>query len=75
MTRAYLSFIYITGSLAVLSCHNGSTGREEEETPEQVQTPVTVTNVSNEPLTEYAELMRLLFFNRTTSSSQILRAI
>jgi len=56
MTRAYLSFIYIIGSLAVLSCHNGSTGREEEETPEQVQTPVTVTNVSNEPLTEYAEL-------------------
>jgi len=56
MTRAYLSFIYIIGSLAVLSCHNGSKGGEEEETPEQVQTPVTVTNVSNEPLTEYAEL-------------------
>jgi len=56
MTRIYLSFIYI-GAFSILSCHHATTGKEEEETaPEQVQTPVTTTSVSNEPLTEYAEL-------------------
>jgi multidrug efflux pump subunit AcrA (membrane-fusion protein) len=41
----------------VFSCHHASTEKEEEEiASEQVQTPVTVTSVSAEPLTEYVEL-------------------
>ena len=57
MTRAYLLFIYILGSFSILSCHHATTEKEEEETaPELVQTPVTITSVSSEPLTEYAEL-------------------
>jgi multidrug efflux pump subunit AcrA (membrane-fusion protein) len=41
----------------MLSCHHTSTEKEEEEkAPEQVQTPVTITSVSTEPLTEYVEL-------------------
>jgi multidrug efflux pump subunit AcrA (membrane-fusion protein) len=56
MTRTYLLLVCIL-SISILSCHHASTGKEEEETAlEQVQTPVTVTSVSNEPLTEYAEL-------------------
>jgi len=56
MTRVYLLLVYILGSFSILSCQHSSTEKAEEETPEQVQTPVTVTSVSNEPLTEYAEL-------------------
>src|SRR6478609_6115438 len=56
MTRIYLTFIYILGIFSILSCH-ASTAKEEEETAtELVQTPVTITSVSSEPLTEYAEL-------------------
>jgi multidrug efflux pump subunit AcrA (membrane-fusion protein) len=41
----------------MLSCHHASSEKEEEEkAPEQVQTPVTITSVSTEPLTEYVEL-------------------
>jgi multidrug efflux pump subunit AcrA (membrane-fusion protein) len=56
MTRTWLSFVYFLGILSIFSCHHATTEKEEEEAPEQVQTPVTVTPVSNEPLTEYAEL-------------------
>jgi multidrug efflux pump subunit AcrA (membrane-fusion protein) len=56
MTRTYLILIYIIGGFSILSCHHATTEKEEDETPELVQTPVTVTSVSNEPLTEYAEL-------------------
>jgi multidrug efflux pump subunit AcrA (membrane-fusion protein) len=56
MARVYISFVYILGIFSVLSCHHATTEKEEEEAPEQVQTPVTVTSVSSEPLTEYAEL-------------------
>jgi len=57
MTRAYLLFIYMLGGLSIFSCHHASTEKEEEETaPELVQTPVTITSVSSEPLTEYTEL-------------------
>ena len=55
MTRAYLLLIYILGSFSILSCHHAST-EEEVTAPELVQTPVTTTSVSSEPLTEYAEL-------------------
>jgi hypothetical protein len=64
MTRAHLLFIYILGSFSILSCHHASTEKEEEETaPELVQTPVTVTSVSSEPLTEYAELNATFCFS------------
>jgi multidrug efflux pump subunit AcrA (membrane-fusion protein) len=56
MTRIYLVCIYVFGSLSILSCHNATTEKEEDTAPELVQTPVTITSVSNEPLTEYAEL-------------------
>jgi len=56
MTRTHLLVFYLLGNFAILSCQHASTEKEEEETPEQVQTPVTVTSVSNEALTEYAEL-------------------
>ena len=56
MARNYLLLIYILGGFSMISCHHATTEKEEEETPEQVQTPVTITSVSNEPLTEYAEL-------------------
>lgn len=56
MARVYISFVYMLGVLSVLSCHHSTTEKEEEEAPGEVQTPVTVTSVSNEPLTEYAEL-------------------
>jgi len=56
MTRTYLLLIYFAGGFSMLSCHHATTEKEEEETPEQIQTPVTVTSVSSEPLTEYAEL-------------------
>jgi multidrug efflux pump subunit AcrA (membrane-fusion protein) len=56
MTRIYLACIYVFGSLSILSCHNATTEKEEETAPELVQTPVTITSVSNDPLTEYAEL-------------------
>src|SRR4030095_6986969 len=57
MTRTHLLLIYMLGGLLILSCHHATTEKEEEDTaPEQVQTPVTITSVSNEPLTEYAEL-------------------
>jgi len=57
MTRAYLLLMYVLGSFSILSCHHATTDNtEEDKAPEEVQTPVTVTTISNEPLTEYAEL-------------------
>jgi multidrug efflux pump subunit AcrA (membrane-fusion protein) len=56
MARVYISVVYLLGILSILSCHHAATEKEEEEAPEQVQTPVTVTSASSEPLTEYAEL-------------------
>lgn len=42
---------------ALVACHHATGEKEDEEVaPEQVQTPVTVTSISTEPLTEYAEL-------------------
>jgi multidrug efflux pump subunit AcrA (membrane-fusion protein) len=56
MRRNFIYFLCFLTGLAVIACHRKTTETEEEITPEQVQTPVTVTSVSNEPLTEYAEL-------------------
>ena len=47
---------FVTGTV-LLACHNKEADKEDEDvSPTQVQTPVTVTSVSNEPLTEYVEL-------------------
>jgi multidrug efflux pump subunit AcrA (membrane-fusion protein) len=57
MRRFLLYFIFFPISASMLSCHHASSEKEEEEkAPEQVQTPVTITSVSTEPLTEYVEL-------------------
>ena len=48
-------FFFFTAGL-LIGCHHASTESEEEVSPEQIQTPVTVTSISNQPLTEYAEL-------------------
>lgn len=53
-------FFYLFGllmSCVFLGCHHSTGEKEDEEVaPEQIQTPVTVTSISNQPLTEYAEL-------------------
>jgi len=56
MRRNFIYFLCFAMVFAPTSCHHKTTESEEEIAPEQVQTPVTVTSVSNEPLTEYAEL-------------------
>jgi hypothetical protein len=42
--------------LLLLSCKSKKEATDEDAPPQQVQTPVTVTTISTEPLTEYAEL-------------------
>jgi len=55
MKRKNLYLLLIVAGLA--ACHNKPANEEEEEvSPGQIQTPVTVTSVSNGPLTEYVEL-------------------
>jgi len=56
MRRNFIYFLCFLTGLAVIACHHKTTETEEEVAPEQAQTPVTVTSVSNEPLMEYAEL-------------------
>jgi multidrug efflux pump subunit AcrA (membrane-fusion protein) len=49
-------FFYTIASGLLIGCHHTSAESEEEVSPEQIQTPVTVTSISNQPLSEYAEL-------------------
>jgi hypothetical protein len=50
----YISFFFLA---AFLACHQKETASEEEEvSQEDIQTPVTVTTVSIEPLNDYIEL-------------------
>jgi hypothetical protein len=42
--------------LLLLSCKSKKEDTDEDAPPQQVQTPVTVTTISSEPLTEYVEL-------------------
>ena len=50
----YISFFSLA---AFLACHQKETASEEEEvSQEEIQTPVTVTTVSIEPLSDYVEL-------------------
>ena len=53
----YMVFFCVIISGVLIGCHHSTTESEEEAvSPEQIQTPVTVTSISNQPLTEYAEL-------------------
>jgi multidrug efflux pump subunit AcrA (membrane-fusion protein) len=57
MRNNFIFFFCLSMGVALTGCHHGSTEKEEEEVaPEQIQTPVTVTSISNQPLTEFAEL-------------------
>lgn len=57
MRRIFLRLIYFLIVTPIFSCHHASTDKEQEEiSPQQVQSPATITSVSTEPLTEYAEL-------------------
>jgi len=52
-------FLYLPGLFIVMitACHHKTTTTEEEDVAaENVQTPVTVTTISNETLNEYIEL-------------------
>jgi multidrug efflux pump subunit AcrA (membrane-fusion protein) len=64
MRNYFLYLLYLLTSTVILACHHKTTETEEEVTSEQVQTPVTVTSVSNEPLTEYAELNATSIFQQ-----------
>ena len=51
--------LYLTSYMMIFiffACHNKEKAEEEEVHAEEVQTPVTVTSITNEPLMEYAEL-------------------
>ncbi|HEY2722883.1 MAG TPA: biotin/lipoyl-binding protein [Chitinophagaceae bacterium] len=57
MWKNILNIISLLSIIGLASCHTKSGSEEGEEVPAaQVQTPVTVTSVSHEPITEYAEL-------------------
>lgn len=56
MQRFFLCFIYFLMNLMFLACRDTAKESEEEIAPEQTQTPVTVTSVSTQPLSEYVEL-------------------
>jgi len=50
---SWLGFVILVSSI---SCHSKKTETDEEVKPEEVQTPVTITTISTQPLTEYIEL-------------------
>src|SRR5215470_1440080 len=57
MKTNFIFFLFTVMCGLLIGCHHASTGSDDEEvSPEQIQTPVTVTSISNQPLTEYAEL-------------------
>lgn len=59
----YFTFLFTVALLA--ACHNKAGDEDEKEvSPEQVRTPVTITSISIEPISEYAE------FNATSSFLQ-----
>ena len=65
MRKYFLYFFFWFVNMVIIACHHKTTEKGEEEvTPEQVQTPVTVTSISNEPLAEYAELNATSIFQQ-----------
>src|SRR5690349_6062553 len=59
MKKFFISFYLIS---LLFSCKGKETKTEEETTTEEVQTPVTVTTISSEPLVEYVELNAMSSF-------------
>src|SRR4051812_47904376 len=57
MKNYFLCFLFLA-TVALFACHHKETTTTEEEAAaeDQVQTPVTITTVSIQPLVEYAEL-------------------
>ena len=65
MRRNFLYLLCLLTAIGFIACHHKTTETDEEEVaPEQVQTPVTVTSISNEPLAEYAELNATSIFQQ-----------
>ena len=65
MRRNFLYLLFLLAGIFTVACHHKTTESEEEGVaPEQVQTPVTVTSISNEPLAEYAELNATSIFQQ-----------
>lgn len=56
MQNNYRVFILLMWSGLFFSCKQGEKTKEEAATPGEVETPVTVTGISTEPLAEYIEL-------------------
>jgi biotin carboxyl carrier protein len=58
MKRKFRYFFCFLATVVAISCHSKKTGDDEEEAvaPEAIRTPVTVTNISNGTLSDYAEL-------------------
>lgn len=61
MKRFYFIIFYLA-TLSVLSCKSKADPKEEDTAAGEVRTPVTVTSVSNEALTEYVELNAMSSF-------------
>jgi multidrug efflux pump subunit AcrA (membrane-fusion protein) len=64
MRRNFLYLLCLMAGIAITACHHKTTETEEDAAPQQVQTPVTVTSISNEPLSEYAELNATSIFQQ-----------
>ncbi|HEV8284875.1 MAG TPA: efflux RND transporter periplasmic adaptor subunit [Chitinophagaceae bacterium] len=64
MRKDFIYFLFLATGVGLMACHHKTTETEEEVAPEQVQTPVTITSISNEPLVEYAELNATSIFQQ-----------
>jgi multidrug efflux pump subunit AcrA (membrane-fusion protein) len=61
--RKQLIFLKWMLCITIIACHQKESTEEETKT-EEVRTPVTVTTISNEPLTEYIELNATSIFQQ-----------
>ncbi len=61
MKKLFILF-FCFAALVSFSCSSKKEAKEEETTTQEVQTPVTVTTIKTEPLTEYVELNAMSSF-------------
>lgn len=61
MKKVHIILLYLA-TLSVVCCKSKEAPKDEADAAEEVQTPVTVTSVSNESLTEYVELSAMSSF-------------
>lgn len=61
MKKLFILF-FCFAALVSFSCSSKKEAKEEETTAQEVQTPVTVTTIKTEPLTEYVELNAMSSF-------------